>query len=141
MKEDLYISTDKSLLDFNFIHDYMSQTSYWARDRSKEQTKKTIENSLCFGLYTDSKEQVGFARVVTDYVFFGNIMDVIVDPDYQGKGLGKTLVEFVLNHGVIKGLQTITLKTKDAHSFYEKYGFKKVGDSVLYMSMDKQELK
>lgn len=140
MKEGVYISTNKSLLDFNFIHDYMSQTSYWARDRSEEQTKKTIENSLCFGLYTDSKEQVGFARVVTDYVFFGNIMDVIIDPDYQGNGLGKTLVEFMLNHSVVKGLQTITLKTKDAHSFYEEYGFKKVGESLLYMSMDKQKL-
>ena len=95
MKEGLHISTDKSLLDINFIHGFMSQNSYWARDRSKEQTKKTIENSLCFGVYADSKEQVGFARVVSDYVFFGNIMDVIIDPDYQGKGLGKTLIEFM----------------------------------------------
>lgn len=140
MKAGLNISTDKSLLDINFIHGYMRQTSYWARDRSKEQTNKTIENSLCFGVYTDSKEQIGFARVVTDYVFFGNIMDVIIDPDYQGNGLGKTLVEYMLNNDIIKGLQTITLKTKNAHSFYELYGFKKVGDSALYMAMDKQKL-
>ncbi len=140
MKEGLHISTDKSLLDINFIHGFMSQNSYWARDRSKEQTKKTIENSLCFGVYADSKEQIGFARVVSDYVFFGNIMDVIIDPDYQGKGLGKTLIEFMLNDDIIKGLQTITLKTKDAHSFYERYGFKKVGDSMLYMALDKQKL-
>lgn len=141
MKEGFYISTDKSLLDFNFIHSYMSQTSYWAKGRSKDQTKSTIENSLCFGVYIDSKKQIGFARVVTDKVFFGNIMDVIIDPNYQGKGLGKALVEFMLNYETIKGLQTITLKTKDAHSLYEKYGFKRVGDSHLYMSRDKQKLK
>ena len=140
MKEGFYISTDKSLLDFDFIHDYMTKTSYWGKGRTIQQTKGTIENSFCFGMYTDDQKQVGFARVVTDYTFFGNIMDVIVDPGHQGNGLGKTLVEFMMNHEIIKDLQTITLKTKDAHSFYEKYGFKKIGDSDLYMSMDKQML-
>lgn len=140
MSSEFYISTNKELLDADFIHNYMTKTSYWAKGRTIDQTVQTIENSFCFGMYTKANKQVGFARVVTDFVFFGNIMDVIIDPEYQGKGLGKRLVEFMLNDLEIKGIQTITLKTKDAHSFYEKYGFKKIGDSQLYMSMDKQIL-
>lgn len=138
---DFEISTNKNLLNINFIHDYMTKKSYWAKERTLQQTKKTVENSFCFGMYNDAKQQIGFARIVTDFVFFGNIMDVIIDPEYQGKGLGKKLVEFMLHHDTVKNLQTITLKTKDAHAFYEKYGFQKVGNSPLYMSKDKQILK
>ncbi len=140
MKQDFQISTDKSLLDFDFIHDYMTKTSYWGKGRTIQQTKGTIENSICFGMYTKAQKQIGFARVVTDTVFFGNIMDVIIDPHFQSKGLGKFFMEFILNHDRIKELQTITLKTKNAHAFYEKYGFQKVGDSLLYMARDKQKL-
>lgn len=139
MGDDFYISKDKSLLDAEFIHDFICH-SYWNSTRSMEETIMTIENSFCFGLYTKRKKQIGFARVVTDYVFFGYFMDVIIDPKYQGRGLGKTLVEFILNDETIKSLQTVALKTKDAHGLYEKYGFKKVGDSPLWMSIDKQVL-
>lgn len=140
MAEEFYISTDKSLLDIDFIHEYMTKKSYWGKERKLEQTKGTIENSFCFGMYTTSNSQIGFARVVTDFTFFGNIMDVIIDPQYQGNGLGKSLMDYVFSHERIKNLQTITLKTKDAHAFYEKYGFQKVGDSLLYMSKDQQKL-
>jgi len=105
-----------------------------------EQTMMTIKNSFCFGLFTKNDKQIGFGRIVTDYVFFGYFMDVIIDPKYQGKGLGKTLVEVMMNDEIVKGLQTIALKTKDAHGLYEKYGFKKVGDSPLWMSIDRQKL-
>lgn len=140
MASEFYISTDKGMINIDFIHSYMTETSYWGKGRTKQQTKDTIENSFCFGMYMDSNQQIGFARVVTDFVFYGNIMDVIIDPQYQGNGLGKKLIDFVLNHEKIRSLQTITLKTKDAHSFYEKYGFKKVGDSLLYMALDRQKL-
>lgn len=139
MSDDFYISTDKNLLDAEFIHDFICH-SYWNSNRSMEQTMATIENSFCFGLYTKNKEQIGFGRIVTDYVFFGYFMDVIIDPKYQGKGLGKTLVEFMLNDETVKGLQTIALKTKNAHGLYERYGFNKVGDSPLWMSIDRQKL-
>jgi len=92
-------------------------------------------------MFSKSNEQIGFARVVTDYAFFGYFMDVIISPEYQGKGLGKALVEHILANEVIKSLQTVALKTKDAQALYEKYGFKKVGDSLLWMSIDRQKLK
>ncbi len=135
-----YISTDKKLLDVNFIHSYISTISYWGKGRSVEQIESTIKNSLCFGVYTKDNSQIGFARVVTDCTFFGYIMDVIIHEDYQNKGIGKQLVAFILNNKTIKKLSTIALKTKDAHGLYEKYGFKVVGNSTLWMSLDKQKL-
>ncbi len=140
MKDGFYISTDKNVLDMDFINQYIAQHSYWGKDRSMEETVLTVANSLCFGVYNEAKEQVGFGRVVTDYIFFGYIMDVFIANAYQKKGLGKRLVAFILNHESIKKLNTVALKTKDAHSFYEQYGFKKIGDSALWMSIDKQKI-
>lgn len=134
------ISADKSKLDFERIHDYIRNQSYWGMERTVEQTRATIENCLCFGMYSKTHEQMGFARIITDYVFFGYIMDVIIFDKYQGKGYGSKLIEFLLDHEKLKSLQTIALKTKDAHSIYEKHGFKKVGDSPLWMSIDRQKL-
>jgi len=138
MNTQFELSTDKKLIDIDFVHSNIEK-SYWGIGRTKEQTAKTIENSLCFGVYVKNK-QVGFARVVTDYIFFGYFMDVIIAENYQGQGLGKMLVTDMLEHQTIKNLQTLALKTKDAHEFYEKYEFKKIGDSALWMSIDKQKL-
>lgn len=134
------ISTNKELLNVRFIHNYISTISYWGKGRTLEEVKSTIENSLCFGVYTEDNFQIGFARVVTDYTFFGYIMDVIIDEKYQGKGIGKQLISFILNNNTIKKLSTVALKTKDAQKLYIKYGFKIIGDSPLWMSMDKQKL-
>lgn len=135
-----FISTDKSKLDLQRVHAYISSKSYWGMERTMEQTETTVENSLCFGLYGASKAQIGFGRVVTDYTFFGYIMDVIIFDEYRGQGYGKKLIEAILNNAVIKELNTVGLKTKDAHALYEKYGFKKIGDSSLWMAIDRQVL-
>ncbi|MGI9551649.1 MAG: GNAT family N-acetyltransferase [Aurantibacter sp.] len=137
---EYFTSTDKSKLDLERIHDYISNESYWGVERTMEETHATIENSLCFGMYSKTDEQIGFARLVTDHVFFGYIMDVIVFREYQGKGFGRHLMDFIMDHAVVKKLQTIGLKTKDAHTLYEKYGFKKIGNSPLWMAVDKQIL-
>lgn len=135
-----FISTDNSELDFERIHDYIGNQSYWGMERTVKQTRTTIENCLCFGMYSETHEQLGFARIVTDYVFFGYIMDLIIFDKYKGKGLGGNLICFMMNHEVVKRLHTIGLKAKDADSLYEKYGFKKIGDSPLWMAIDKQKL-
>ncbi len=140
MNEEYYISTDKTLLSVTKIHDYLSTISYWGRQRTLAQVETIIANSLCFGLYTTSNKQIGFARMVTDGVVFGNLMDVIIFDPYQRKGYGKKLVSHIMNHEVVKNLKTISLKTKDAHGMYEKFGFKKVGDSELWMANDRVTL-
>lgn len=131
------ISTDKEKLDVAKIHSYLSKESYWGRDRSMEEVIATIENSLCFGLYSESDEQLGFARIVTDGVIFAYLMDFVIFGANQGKGLGKKLILGVLDHNTIKKVKTIALKTKDAHGFYEQFGFERVGNSALWMSIDK----
>lgn len=121
--ENIQISTDKSRLDIKRIHNYLSRESYWAKGRSLEAVKKSINNSLCFGVYLE-EEQIGFARVVTDYTVFAWIMDVFILPDYQWNGYGKKLMEFIINHKDLKGLKRWGLGTNDAHGLYEKFGFK-----------------
>ncbi len=136
---EYFISTDKTRLDIAAIHDFIA-ISYWADGRSIEEVRSTIENSLCFGIYSDTGRQIGFARIVTDHTFFGYIMDFIVFIEFQGKGYGKLLMDFIVDHEAVKNLRTIALKTKDAHKFYERYGFTRIAESPLWMAIDKQKL-
>ncbi|MBO0593769.1 GNAT family N-acetyltransferase [Cellulophaga sp. E16_2] len=133
-------STDKSKLDLDKIQKYISNESYWGEGRTLEEVKITIDNSFCFGLYTENGAQIAFSRVVTDHILFAYLMDVIVFTEFQGKGYGKQLVECIMTNELLKKVKTIALKTKDAHSLYERYGFKKVGDSEFWMSIDKIKL-
>ncbi|WP_010493176.1 GNAT family N-acetyltransferase [Paenibacillus elgii] len=100
------------------------QTSYWAADRSKETVLRSFENSLCFGLY-HGEAQVGFMRVVTDYATFAWVCDVIVHPDHRGQGLGKSLMQFLVEHPAVRDIRMV-LGTKDAHGLYEQYGFERL---------------
>jgi GNAT superfamily N-acetyltransferase len=115
------ISTDRSRLDIGLIHDYLSNTAYWAKGRSRETVEKSIEHSLCFGVY-QGNSQIGFARMVTDYATFGWLCDVFILESYQGQGLGKWLLWCVINHPELSGLRHILLATRDAQDLYRKYG-------------------
>lgn len=115
------ISTEKSMLSLDTICDFLINRSYWARYRTREQIEKSINNSICFGVY-DGKRQVGFARVVTDYSVMYWLCDVFVDEEYRSQSIGKLLVENVVNHPELKELNGI-LATRDAQGLYEKYGF------------------
>ncbi|HYE84314.1 MAG TPA: GNAT family N-acetyltransferase, partial [Clostridia bacterium] len=95
------ISTDKSLLSLDTVYDFLVNRSYWAKNRKREQIEKSIENSLCFGAY-DAGRQVAIARVVTDYSVMYWLCDVFVDEEYRGQGIGKLLVESVVNHPDLK---------------------------------------
>jgi GNAT superfamily N-acetyltransferase len=119
---DYVISTDQSRLDLNAIHDYLSNSSYWAVGRKLETVKRAVENSLSFGLYEHDR-QIGFARVVTDYATFAWMADVFVLEPYQGRGLGTWLVEVILAHPELQGFRRWTLATKDAHDVYRRFGF------------------
>ncbi len=132
----IIVSTDKSRLDVDRIHAEI-KSSYWGDYRTFALTEKTIENSMCFGVYDDTGAQLGFARVLTDKVVFAYLMDVIVFEPHKGKGLGKMLVKQILDHPDIKDVQTVALKTKDAHGLYTPFGFEVVGDSSMWMALDK----
>lgn len=123
-REQYSISTDKTKLDLSMIHHYLYTTAYWAVGRPMKIVRKSIENSICFGLY-DGEKQVGFARIVTDFATVGWMCDVFILPSYQGNGLGKWLVECIVEHPDVKSLRRILLNTRDAHELYIKYaGFR-----------------
>lgn len=119
---DYGVSTDNTRLDLRVIHDFLSNSSYWAAGRTLETVKRSIEHSLCFGLY-EKEKQIGFARVVTDYATFAWVADVFVVDSYRGRGLGTWLIEVILAHPELQGFRRWTLATKDAHAIYRKFGF------------------
>lgn len=121
-REDFTVSTDKSRLQIEVIHGFLSGESYWARERTLDQTRTAIEHSVCFGLYKGDR-QIGFARVVTDLSTFAYLGDVFVLPEHQGRGLGKFLMEAVLGHPDLQGFRRWILATRDAHGLYGQYGF------------------
>lgn len=116
------VTTDRSRLDREAIFSFLT-ASYWAQGRSLETVIKTIENSLCFGSLIDG-QQVGFARVVTDYTTVALLCDVFVIDAYRGQGIAKFLIECVLRHPDLQSVAW-SLRTKDAHGLYEKFGFRR----------------
>ncbi|OES45444.1 GNAT family N-acetyltransferase [Domibacillus iocasae] len=126
------ISTNKSFLKTEVIHNFLSNDSYWGKGIAKELVEASIENSiLCYGVYEGNPHdgpaiQVGFARVVSDLVRFSWIGDVFILPDYRGRGLSKWLMGVITEHPKLKGT-SFQLATKDAHSLYTQFGFKPLG--------------
>nr|WP_321410565.1 GNAT family N-acetyltransferase [uncultured Carboxylicivirga sp.] len=117
------ISTEKSKLDIDMIVQYLSEVSYWAQGRTKDMIQESINNSLCYGIYKDDK-QIGFARVITDFVVFGWLLDVFILPGYQGGGVGKYLLNSIMEDEKLIKIKRWRLATADAHGFYEQFGFK-----------------
>lgn len=127
------LSNDPARLDVDAIHAFLTR-SYWAQGVSRERVARSLERSLCFGLF-DGERQIGFARVITDRVTFGYLCDVYVLEPYRGRGLGKRLVEAVRAHPDLQGLRRMLLKTRDAHGLYEPYGFERVDDGRDFMQI------
>jgi N-acetylglutamate synthase-like GNAT family acetyltransferase len=124
-KDNFVISTNKSKLQIDRIHKFLSQEAYWCIGVPKSVVEKAIEGSLCFGVYdeSDNTAQIGYARLVTDKATFAWLCDVYIENEYRGEGLSKWLMECLLAHPELQGLRRICLATKDAHKLYEKYGF------------------
>lgn len=116
------IDTSKLRLDLDLIHRFLTEESYWAANRTYEQTKMAIENSICFGVY-DGERQIAFARVISDKATFAYIGDVFVINEYRGRGVGKDLMAAIIAYPELQGLRRWVLATRDAHGLYEQFGF------------------
>ncbi len=126
-------SFDKSQLQFDHIFDYLSN-SYWSPNIRRDLVQKAIENSLCIGAYEESTgDQIGFARLVTDYSRFAYLCDVFVLNDYQGKGIAQWMIQALMDHDDVKTVGHWTLATKDAHSLYAKLGFEPANERYMMM--------
>jgi GNAT superfamily N-acetyltransferase len=116
------VSTDKMKLNIPFIQDFLKDI-YWAAGRTIEEVQTTIDCSVCFGIYLDD-DQIGFARIITDYVVFAYLMDVFIAEEHRGKGYSSILIDAIMKEPVLNEVKIWRLATSDAHFLYEKFGFK-----------------
>ncbi|MGB6876515.1 MAG: GNAT family N-acetyltransferase [Candidatus Acidiferrales bacterium] len=121
-KGDFHITTALAQLDMDVIHGFLARESYWASGIPRATVEKSMQNSLCFGLF-HGKTQIGFARVISDRATFAYLADVFVLSEYRGQGLAKWLMECIMAHPDLRGLRRWLLVTRDAHGLYQKSGF------------------
>ncbi|HEY9046651.1 MAG TPA: GNAT family N-acetyltransferase [Ohtaekwangia sp.] len=142
-KEEVYngfvFSSDRSRIDVPYVHRVISTQTYWAKGVPLDVMQRSIENSCCFGVYT-GEQQVGFARLITDYATFAYLADVFIDEAYRGKGLSKKLMDFIFGIEEFKIFRRMVLVTRDAHTLYERYGFKPLKSPQNYMELHRPDV-
>ncbi|MEP9388294.1 GNAT family N-acetyltransferase [Mesorhizobium sp. KR9-304] len=120
------ISHDLARLDFQATSDLL-KGSYWGAQRTDETNRRAFANSICV-IALIAGRQVGFARASGDRAVFARISDVVVWPEHRGKGIGKALVQALLDHPELSSVSTWMLNTSDAHGLYARFGFKPATD-------------
>ena len=120
-KGEFLLSTDRRRLDLDLVHGFLTK-SYWAKGIPREVVARSIENSLCFGVYVGDK-QIGFARVISDFATYAYIGDVFVLDSFRGHGLGKWMMQQIMAHPRLQDLRRWSLCTRDAHDLYAQVGF------------------
>lgn len=125
------ISSDRSKLDLVVIHNFL-KTAYWSENIAIDRVCEAIANSLCFGLYEDDR-QIGFARVITDYTTIAYLADVFVLETHRDRGLGKQLIQHILDDANLRSVRKWLLATADAHGFYQQFGFEAIEHPELYL--------
>jgi GNAT superfamily N-acetyltransferase len=148
---DFLISTDPALLDLDLIHNFLTNC-YWAKGIRKDVVARSIKHSLCFGIYDEpdvefpglgkparhgapETAQVGFARVISDFATIAYLGDVFVVESHRGRGLGKWMMECIMQHPALHGLRRWILLTRDAHQLYAKVGFTPLEAPERYMEL------
>ena len=110
--------------------------TYWADRRSAEQIAKSVRNSSCYGVCVGEDDRlVGFARVISDYATTYYLCDVIVEPEYRGRGLGTALVAHIESLPEYAGLRGILI-TRDAHALYRKFGYEVLNDRTMVKGLN-----
>lgn len=130
-RDGFTISTDPARIDLDVVHGFLA-ASYWAEGIPREVVQRSIEHSLCFGLYRGDR-QIGFARVITDRATFAYLGDVFVLEAFRGRGLARWLLEVVQSHPELQGLRRWVLLTRDAHALYRHAGWSSLAAPDRYM--------
>ncbi|HZW93590.1 MAG TPA: GNAT family N-acetyltransferase [Candidatus Eremiobacteraceae bacterium] len=138
-RDGFIISTNRERLNLNVIHGFLTNC-YWAKGISLEVVERSIEHSLCFGIYEANGAQVGFARVVSDFATVAYLGDVFVLESHRGRGLSKWLMECVMTHPALQNLRRWILLTRDAHGLYSRSGFTPVKSPERYMELHRPDV-
>jgi len=133
-KGEFCISTDKTKLDIDSIHEFLSTKAYWCLNIPKDKVQLAIQNSLCFGVYQNQK-QIGFARIISDFSTIAYLGDVYILEEHRGKGLSKWLMETIMNYADLQGLRRWILLTGDAHGLYRQFGWTDIADPTKWMEL------
>jgi GNAT superfamily N-acetyltransferase len=136
MTELYFFSADVDRINRARVHQWLSEQSYWAKGRSREQHDAAMGGSQNYGVYdVTTEEQVAYGRVVTDGVTFAWLCDVFVATEARGRGIGKMLAA-----GIVENLEPLSLKrtllsTSDAHGLYAQYGFTPLTEPSRIMTL------
>jgi GNAT superfamily N-acetyltransferase len=131
-RDDFTISTERQRLDMDYIHQQLAEKSYWANAQPRAKTERAFAGSLPFGVY-HQQQQIGFARLVTDYTRFGWLCDVMIDENWRGHGLGSWLATCVRAHPELTTVHRWMLSTNDAHQLYQRLGWRVIQDPQKLM--------
>ena len=134
-RRNYLLSTDRRKLNYAFISSNLQQ-QYWSTDLSKTEIRKSIDNSRSYGLYHNNI-QIGFAKVLTDYVRFAYLSDVFIIDEYKGKGLSLFMIKGILDDPKLQGVKKWMLATRDAHGLYKKFGFTELKNPKRFMQLMK----
>ena len=138
-KDDYCISTNREKLDVNAIHNFLSTQSYWCQNIPVETVIKSIDNSLNFGLYYED-QQIGFARIISDFSTMASLADVYVLHEHRGKVLSKWMMQVIMSHPELQGLRRWMLLTADAHGLYKQFGWKEIANPDRYMELHNKNI-
>jgi GNAT superfamily N-acetyltransferase len=138
-RDGFLMSTNHSLLDLDVIHGFLTNC-YWAKGIPRDVVATSIENSLCFGVYTGTSDQVGFARVVSDLATVAYLGDVFVLESHRGRGLGKWMMEGIMQYPALQNLRRWILLTQDAHRLYSQFGFTPLKNPERYMELHRPQV-
>ena len=136
---EFLVSSDHSRLDLDMIHAFLTNC-HWAKGITRDVVARSIEHSLCFGVYDGSGAQVGFARVVSDVATVAYLCDVFVLESHRGRGLSKWLMECVMSHPALQNLRRWILLTRDAHGLYAHFGFAPLNSPARYMELHRPDV-
>jgi GNAT superfamily N-acetyltransferase len=138
VRGDHEISTDPSRVDVGMVRGFLTNC-YWAKGIPIETVRRSVENSICFGVY-HRQQQIGFARIISDLATFAYLADVFILPPYRGRGLSRWLMECIVGHPDLQGLRRWMLATQDAHGLYAKFGFTVVTSPETWMEIHRHDV-
>jgi GNAT superfamily N-acetyltransferase len=136
---EFLISTSRERLSLDVVHGFLT-SCYWARGIPREVVARSIEHALCFGIYDGKGEQLGFARVISDFATIAYIGDVFVIESHRGKGLAKWMMECIVQHPALQNLRRWILTTRDAHALYSQVGFTPVKAPERFMERHRPDV-
>ena len=106
------------------LQSFLNENTFWAKGRNKQQICKMLSHSTVVVSLWHHNQLIGFGRATSDLVFRAVLWDVVIASEHQGLGMGKLIIEAILNNKKIKSVEKIYLMTTNSSEFYKQLGFK-----------------